>query len=107
MVKTTWLYRFFKRLYSGPARDDAERPEVRSEVEMAKQMVRGIVTTREDELGCDECFEQVDRFAEMVLANEDAAVAMPLIEDHLNRCKGCREEFEALLDALRAVSAQS
>jgi predicted anti-sigma-YlaC factor YlaD len=43
----------------------------------------------------------------MVLANEDAAVAMPLIEDHLNRCKGCREEFEALLDALRAVSAQS
>jgi hypothetical protein len=104
-MKTTWLSRFARRLYSGIARRNPEHGQVLAEVEMAKGMVRGIVTTRRDELGCDECFEQVDRFAEMALAGKDAAAAMPLVQDHLNRCNGCREEFEALLDALRSVSA--
>jgi hypothetical protein len=33
---------------------------------------------------------------------QDAAFTMPLVEDHLNKCGDCREEFEALLGALRA-----
>ncbi len=72
--------------------------------EVVKQIVRGIVTTRSDEIGCDECFEQVDRFTEMVLDGRDAAQALPLVQDHLERCKDCREEFEALVVALRALS---
>lgn len=71
--------------------------------EAVKRMARGIATTRPDEIGCDECFEQVDQFVEVALAGKDAAEAMPLVQDHLNRCKDCREEFEALLSALRAV----
>jgi hypothetical protein len=66
-------------------------------------LVRLIVTTRPDEIGCDECLEQVDRFVEMELAGLDAAEAMPLVQDHLDKCGSCREEFEALLRALRAV----
>lgn len=30
--------------------------------------------------------------------------AMPLVQDHLERCSNCREEFEALLAALRALA---
>jgi len=59
------------------------------------------MTTRPDEIGCDECFEQLDRFVEMVLNGEDATAVMPLVQDHLDRCKACREEYEALLAALR------
>ncbi|HEV2093312.1 MAG TPA: hypothetical protein VGR18_09135 [Rubrobacter sp.] len=66
-------------------------------------LVRLIATTRPDEIGCDECLEQVDRFVEMKLAGLDAAEAMPLVQDHLDKCRDCREEFEALLRALRAV----
>jgi hypothetical protein len=68
-----------------------------------KQMVREIITTRPDEIGCDECFEQLDRFVEMKLAGKNAAEAMPLVQDHLERCDDCREEFEALMAALRAL----
>jgi hypothetical protein len=68
-----------------------------------KGMVRGIVTTRPDEIGCDECFEQLDRFVEVTLAGKNAAEAMPLVQDHLDRCDDCREEFEALLAALEAA----
>ncbi len=66
-------------------------------------LVRLIATTRPDEIGCDECLEQVDRFVETKLPGLDASEAMPLVQDHLDKCRDCREEFEALLRALRAV----
>jgi hypothetical protein len=69
-----------------------------------KRMVRNILTARPDEIGCDECFEQLDRFVEMELVGKNAAEAMPLVQDHLERCTDCREEFEALLAALRDLS---
>ncbi len=79
------------------------RSQGKLEPATVKQMVRGIMTTRDDELGCDECFEQVDQFVEMKLAGKNAADAMPLVQDHLGRCGYCREEFEALLAALSAM----
>jgi predicted anti-sigma-YlaC factor YlaD len=63
-----------------------------------------VLTTRADEIGCDECFEQIDRFVEMTLAGKDAAEAMPLVQDHLSRCRDCREEFETLLHVLRELT---
>jgi hypothetical protein len=69
-----------------------------------KRMVRNILTARPDEIGCDECFEQLDRFVEMELAGKNAAEAMPLVQDHLEHCGDCREEFEALLAALRDIT---
>lgn len=74
------------------------------EPERLKRIVYSTLTTRPDEIDCDECFEQLDRFVDMVLAGKDAAEAMPLVQDHLDRCGDCREEFEALLAALRAVA---
>jgi hypothetical protein len=76
------------------------------EPDRLKHLVRGIMTAHPDELGCDECFEQLDRFVEMELAGKHAAEAMPLIQDHLERCVYCREEFEVLLVALRALASE-
>ena len=69
-----------------------------------KRIVRDIITTRRDEIGCDECFEELHRFVELELAGKNAAEALPLVQDHLDRCSDCREEFEALLAALRAIA---
>jgi len=68
-----------------------------------QRMVRNVLTTRPDEIGCDECLDQLDRFVEITLAGKNAAEAMPLVYDHLERCDDCREEFEALLVVLRAM----
>lgn len=80
--------------------------EAMSEVnpELLQKMVKAAVNTREDELDCDECFEQLDAFVELRLRGKDAAAAMPLVEDHLRRCGDCREEFEALLKALQSTT---
>ena len=68
-----------------------------------KSLARAIVASRPDEIGCDECFDQLDRFVDLTLAGKTASEAMPLVQDHLERCGDCREEFEALLSALQAL----
>jgi hypothetical protein len=70
-----------------------------------KQLVRAVMGTRDDEIDCGECFEQLDGFVEMALAGKDVSQAMPLTHDHLQRCPDCREEFEALLKALQALES--
>jgi len=66
------------------------------------KLARALDMTGDEELACDECFEELDRFVEMELDGLDAASAMPLVQDHLDKCGDCREEYQALLDALRA-----
>jgi hypothetical protein len=73
------------------------------DVDVLKRMVRAIATTRPDEIGCAECFEEMDRFVDATLEGKSAAEAMPLVQDHLGRCGDCREEYEALLAAVRAI----
>ncbi len=66
------------------------------------KLVRAVAETRESETGCDECFEQMDRFAEIEFSGSDAATAMPLVHDHLRKCEDCHELYEALLIAIGA-----
>jgi len=80
------------------------QPEKKLEQDVLYDMFYSILTTRPDEIGCDECFQQLDRFIEITLAGKNAAEAMPLVQDHLDRCADCREEFEALLATLRAIA---
>jgi hypothetical protein len=67
------------------------------------KLVRVVAETRELEIGCDECFERLDIFAETELSGVEASAAMPLVRDHLDKCADCRSEFEALLTALRGT----
>ena len=67
------------------------------------KLVRVVAETREVEIGCDECFERLDSFAETELSGLEASAAMPLVGDHLDKCADCRSKFEALLRALRGT----
>jgi len=67
------------------------------------KLVRVVAETHETEIGCDECFEQLDVFVETELSGVDASAAMPLVGDHLDKCADCRSKFEALLTALRGT----
>ncbi len=67
------------------------------------KLVRVVAETHETEIGCDECFEKLDRFAEAELSGLEARSVMPLVGDHLDRCADCHSTFEALLTALRGT----
>jgi hypothetical protein len=66
-------------------------------------LVRAVAKTHETEIGCDECFEQLDSFTETEISGAEASAAMPLVGDHLDKCADCRSKFEALLRTLRST----
>ena len=84
------------------ARRRRERAALVKGIEELKMLVRATAATEDREIGCDEAYESLDRFAEMVARGEDPSTIMPLVKHHLDMCGNCREEFEALLRILRA-----
>lgn len=70
-----------------------------------KEIVRRILGTRPDEIGCETCFESLDRFVDLQLEGKDAAQALPLVQRHLEICGGCSEEYSALLTALQSIES--
>ena len=46
----------------------------------------------EAEVGCNECFDQLDRYVELALADS----ALQGLRAHLEGCPACREEHESL-----------
>ena len=48
------------------------------------------------EVGCDECFEQLDRYVELELAGAPADELVPGLRAHLVGCPACAEEHESL-----------
>ncbi|MDA1330612.1 MAG: hypothetical protein O3B43_06075 [Chloroflexi bacterium] len=73
------------------------------ETNLLKRVLRSIISTRNEELDCSGCFEQLEQFVERELEGMDVGEAMPLVRLHLDRCDGCCQEYEALLDALSGV----
>ena len=71
--------------------------------ETIRKMMNSVKSTRDEELTCGHCFDELDQFIEMKLSGKNAEEAMPLVQDHLNRCDACREEYEVLLEAIQAL----
>ena len=65
----------------------------RSELEQALGRLLGPAGP---EVGCDACFDQLDRYVELELVGEDADAGLPGLRAHLDGCPACREEHESL-----------
>ena len=48
------------------------------------------------ELGCDECFDELDRYVDLGSTGADADAAAPGLRAHLVGCPACREDYESL-----------
>jgi hypothetical protein len=53
-----------------------------------------------DSLGCDGCFELMSQYADSMIAGRDLHEALQAVEIHLEQCRCCRDEYEALRAAL-------
>jgi hypothetical protein len=58
------------------------------------------------EIGCDACFEELDRYVELELSGVDADAAIPGLRAHLDGCPACREEHESLWALVAGGPAQ-
>ena len=100
LVKTMALMNiklFFKkvsrRLRGDPEVDDA----------LVTDIMHRLQKTHDEELSCDEVFALVDEYAEASHRGEDVAGLKPLIRHHLDMCRECDEEYQALLSVLEGT----
>jgi hypothetical protein len=75
--------------------------------QMLQNILHMLELTGDDDCSCEQTFELIDQYAERLVNGEDAARLMPLVKRHLDLCRDCREEYEALLDVLRLKAADS
>jgi hypothetical protein len=65
------------------------------------ELVDRLLGPRGPEIGCDACFEELDRYVELEAAGRDADAVVPGLRAHLEGCPACREEHESLLALVR------
>jgi hypothetical protein len=66
-----------------------------------EKLLRIIDYTQDIEVSCDDVEQILDQFAELAQRGEDVKQMMPLIQNHVDMCPECREEFEALMRVLQ------
>jgi len=70
-----------------------------------RDVLKAVLGPAGPELGCDECFDELDRYVELELAGADADTAVPGMRAHLEGCPACREEHESLRRLLQSGGA--
>jgi hypothetical protein len=62
-----------------------------------KRALGRLLGPAQPEVGCEVCFDELDRYVELELAGADANAAIPGLRAHLDGCPACREEHDSLL----------
>ena len=74
---------------------------------LAKEQLAGLLRliglTRDEEIDCERCLALVAEFAERELAGRSVPAGLEAVAHHLSICAECCEEYEALLQALKAM----
>jgi hypothetical protein len=65
-------------------------------------VTRGMLGPSGPEIGCDACFEYLDRYVEAEVAGGDPDTAVPGMAAHLEGCPACSEEHDSLVALLRS-----
>ncbi len=65
-------------------------------------IVQKLAQTHPHEISCDDVHMALAEFTEMQRQGEEVAHLMPLVQQHLEMCRECYEEYESLMLALDA-----
>ena len=54
--------------------------------ELLQELLKSALETQEYEITCEECFELMDQYADLLIDGTDPAKLMPLVTQHLKMC---------------------
>jgi hypothetical protein len=75
---------------------------MKDRIRMLATLLEAVEKTHEQELDCEEVFELLDIYAEAMVRGEDTSAMLPQVKHHLEMCRGCFEEYEALMRILES-----
>lgn len=70
-------------------------------------LLKSAFETEEFEITCEECFELMDQYADLILDGTDPAEIMPLVTQHLEMCNCCTGELEAIVLMIQEAAKKS
>lgn len=70
-----------------------------------RQVLNRLLGPAGPEVGCEVCFEELDRYVELEISDGDPDAAIPGLRAHLDGCSACREEHESLYSLVSAAQA--
>ncbi|MEQ8211370.1 MAG: hypothetical protein RH917_16215 [Lacipirellulaceae bacterium] len=68
--------------------------------EQVQALLSMLSNTKDDEADCGQCMQHMAEFAETTLSGKSIPAGLQRIDEHLESCGECREEFETLKAAL-------
>ena len=71
--------------------------------EQVTQLLSMLRQTKDVELTCPECLEELDIYAQGALDETPIEGVLVRVREHLEACPFCKEEFQLLLETLRSV----
>jgi predicted anti-sigma-YlaC factor YlaD len=74
--------------------------------EQAKALIEMVMGTRDQEMTCDECVADIAEFVEVQLTGKPLSEALQAVQEHLDRCHDCADEYHLLRQALEALAEE-
>lgn len=90
------IKQFFQRFFGSEEQEPSSDGMSTGRSDKIQKIMEMLSDTREVELTCDEVFALLDQFTELAAQGEDVAQLMPLVQQHLDMCDDCREEYRVL-----------
>ncbi len=93
---------------SPPSPEEAGQPEAQLDPESLQKLMQLVEHTDPECYSCEEAFDLLDEYAELMIASGYQEELMPLVRAHLDRCSGCQQQYDmlvAILDDSAATSA--
>jgi hypothetical protein len=73
-------------------------------LDVLRGFLEKVARTDDVELDCEQVFAVVDVYAEAVARGDEISEFLPLVKHHLEMCRDCQEEYEALMRILESGS---
>ncbi len=83
-----------------------KKPDQMNPSERVAMLLDGVLRAEGEAMGCEDCYELLDRCAELVEAGKLIEEDFPEVKKHLGDCVCCSQEFGALLTALGITTSQ-
>ena len=74
--------------------------------EQAKALFEMVLGTRDQEMTCDACVADLAEFVEVQLTGKPLGDALQAVQEHLDRCHDCTDEYHVLRQALDALAEE-
>jgi hypothetical protein len=71
--------------------------------EQVDRLLKMLRQTREVELTCPECLDQLDKYTQGILDGQPLEGVLERVREHLEACPCCANQFKLVLETLKAI----